>query len=118
MSENNHILCTFYQLCIYLQTDMLSTEHILIPNIFFFLSSIPHRIPIAAIVSCHRAVRAERAEEHTMNGKVKNGLIMNHTSLGQVLLLPSGHPSQPSGHHQVRVIGRERLFGCIPLERV
>jgi len=51
----------------------------------------------AEIVNFHlmvvRAVRVAVMNHMIMNGKV-NG---KNTNLGQVLLLPSGHPSQPSG---------------------
>ena len=80
---------------------------------------------VRVIVVCYVAIvsypqgRAERAaEDHMTNGRV-NG---KNTSHGQGLLLPSGHPSQPSGHHHQVVIGRARLFGLrttgIPLGRV
>ena len=67
-------------------------------------------VVISGAIVNYQMVRAERVmEDHMMNGKVENGLIMNHTSLGHLLLLPSGHPSLLNGHqvHQV-VIGREK----------
>jgi hypothetical protein len=67
-------------------------------------------VVISGAIVNYQMVRAERVtEEHMMSGRVKNGLILNHTSHGQVLHLPSGHPSLLNGHqvHQV-VIGREK----------